>query len=101
MKVPSKKFSKNTGSNNSNRDILSQLDYNACPEAFTTAFEKHIKAWIATIPVLDKYPDLRGEMHDVFDIIEAGEHQDTFKALVKAIWDSWAEVEEAMKQQEK
>lgn len=46
--------------------------------------------------VTDHYPELRGEMHDLFDIMAVGEHKQEFETRLAAIWDSWKEVEEAM-----
>ena len=49
---------------------LEALDFAECPEKFSTAFQSHIKAWKEMIIITDKYPNLRGEMHDLFDEIE-------------------------------
>ena len=76
---------------------LKKLDYSGCPEAFVKAFNRHQQAWLDMIPVTDKYPELRGEMHDLFDIIERASDAETFKIRLKGIWDTWAEVEAAMK----
>ena len=78
-------------------DALKQIDFQQCPTAFTAAFQKHLQAWSAMTLVTDKYPAMRGEMHDLFDIIEQGEHQAAFKPRLKAIWDTWKEIEIAMK----
>ena len=43
--------------------------------------------------VTDQYPNLRGEMHDLFDIIEKGKDSGAFKTHLKAIWDTWENVE--------
>ena len=77
---------------------LASLDYSNCPEKFTAAFDRHRKAWEAMLPLVGKYPDLRGEMHDLFDELEAGEDAETFKPLLKGIWDTWKEVEDAKKE---
>lgn len=76
---------------------MAQFDYQNCPKDFTEAFKKHREAWLAMIPLVEKYPDLRGEMHDLFDQIEIGEHSEEFEPLLESIWSTWAEVEEAMK----
>ena len=76
---------------------IENIDYRDCPEAFSTAFNKHRKAWLALLPVTDRYPELRGEMHGLFKQLEAGEHAEQFKPLVKSVWDTWGEVEAAMK----
>ena len=75
---------------------LDGLDFTNCPEAFSVAFSKHKDAWLAMIPITDNYPDLRGEMHDLFDVIEQGENEEAFSPALKTIWDTWAEVEAAM-----
>ncbi|MEQ1745605.1 MAG: nuclear transport factor 2 family protein [Saprospiraceae bacterium] len=66
-----------------------------CPEAFAAGFKKHAAAWMALLPVTDRYPDLRGEMHGLFKQLESGKHGEAFKPLVKAVWDTWAEIEAA------
>ncbi|MFN0034398.1 MAG: hypothetical protein ACKVUS_04975 [Saprospiraceae bacterium] len=76
---------------------MGKINHQNCPAAFTEAFKKHREAWLALIPITDQYPELRGEMHDLFKQIEAGEHAAQFKPLVKTVWDTWAEVEAAMK----
>ncbi|MTB50701.1 hypothetical protein [Lewinella sp. W8] len=78
-------------------DGLAALDFSECPEAFTRGFAAHIAAWRATTSVTDRYPELRGEMHDVFAIIEHGKDSTEFKALVTDVWATWAEVEAATK----
>ena len=78
-------------------DRLGKIEFSNCPETFTLAFEKHRQAWLEMIPLAKKFPDLRGEMHDLFDIIEKSDQAETFKPLLKAVWDTWGEVDEAMK----
>ncbi len=77
-------------------DGLSQLNYNNCPPAFNKAFEKHWTAWREMIPLVEKYPEMRGEMHDLFDQIKMTKDSVTFNPLLNDIWDTWAEVEAAM-----
>ena len=79
-------------------DGMEKLDFSGCPKAFAEGFKKHIAAWQAMIPLMEKYPDVRGEMHDLFDAFEKGEDAEMFKPLLKAIWDTWGEVETAMKE---
>lgn len=74
---------------------LRELNYNACPKEFTNAFYQHQEAWLRMVPLVDQYPDLRGEMHDLFDTIEDGKDGETFKPLLKDIWDTWGLVEDA------
>lgn len=76
---------------------MEKISYRGCPSDFTEAFRKHREAWLALIPVTDQYPGLRGEMHVLFKQLESGEHAERFKPLVKTVWDTWAEVEAAMK----
>ncbi len=77
---------------------MKALSYKGCKEVFATAFEKHREAWDVMIPVTDHFPELRGEMHDLFKIMEEGEHAEEFKSRLKVIWDTWAEVEAAWKE---
>lgn len=76
---------------------LEQIDFSSCPKDFKAAFEGHIRAWQAAMEITDKYPNLRGEMHDLFKRIEEGQDGEKFKSKVKAIWDTWAEIEKANK----
>ena len=76
-------------------DALSKLNFKGCPDEFTAAFEKHRLAWSATLPIIEKHSDLRGEMHTLFDKIESGDDGDKFKPLKQAIFDTWAEIESA------
>lgn len=71
------------------------LDYGQCPEAFKTAFLKHIEAWDDMLKVTDKYPDIRGEMHAAFDSIKAKGDQE-FENKLDRIWKTWENVEAAM-----
>ena len=79
-------------------DGLSNIDYTSCPKIFTQAFQFHIEAWLDMMEVTDHYPQLRGEMHDLFDAIEKGVHKELFDPRLKAIWDTWADIESAMKE---
>lgn len=76
---------------------LNELDFTNCPDDFSDAFNTHITAWNEMIEVTDKYPDLRGEMHDLFDSIEKGKDSIVFKSRLKAIWDTWGPIEKAKK----
>lgn len=75
---------------------VQELDFSNCPGNFSLAFENHINAWEAMKQVTNHFPNLRGEMHDLFDTIAQSEHKNTFDPLLKEIWDSWASVENAM-----
>ncbi len=68
------------------------LDFSACPEAFTTAFQEHLDAWEASIGFFSRYDSLRAEMHELFLIIEK-EQPDAYQAALKPIMDTWGEVE--------
>ncbi|WP_422103777.1 hypothetical protein [Winogradskyella sp.] len=74
-------------------NALNRLDFNACPENFHTAFKNHAKAWTKMGEFTTQYSNLRGEMHDLFDSIETTKDSLTFKPLLKAIWNTWADVE--------
>ena len=76
---------------------LESLDFSNCPKPFSDAFQSHIKAWNNMLKETDNYPDLRGEMHDLFDQIKAGSDSTKFKILEAEIWSTWSAVEEAMK----
>ncbi len=74
---------------------MQSADFSNCPDVFKNAFEDHRQAWLNMIPLVEKYPTMRGEMHDLFDELEKGEDATEFEPLLKAIWDTWAEVEKA------
>lgn len=76
---------------------IESINFENCPEDFTKAFKDHKDAWKDMITLTDKFPDLRGEMHDLFKIIEKGEEKDIFKPLLDNIWATWADVEKSMK----
>lgn len=78
-------------------DAMEKFDFRNCPVEYAIAYEKHRKAWIDILAVTDKYPDLRGEMHVLFKQLEQSKDSDEFKPLLKSVWDTWAEVETAMK----
>ncbi|MDT0555739.1 hypothetical protein [Patiriisocius hiemis] len=76
---------------------MKALDFENCPQDFTKAFNSHIEAWDAMIPVTDNYPDLRGEMHDLFKELEKSNDSIVFNKKLASIWDTWAIVEERIK----
>ncbi|MGB4845841.1 MAG: hypothetical protein WBP16_15355 [Ferruginibacter sp.] len=78
-------------------DEIGKLDFTQCPKVFKTAFAKHRQAWIDFRELSDKYPDLRAEMHDLFDELEKSTDSLLFKKLSKQIWDTWGDIEKAMK----
>lgn len=75
---------------------LNKIDFSNCPKSFTKAFHEHIKTWEALLPIVKKHPNLRGEMHDLFKIIEKGNDAEVFKKLVQDIWSTWAIIEQEM-----
>lgn len=74
---------------------LKSMDYTHCPENFKSAFQAHCEAWLEIKKVSDRYPSLRGELHDVFGQLEKSEDSTEFKLLVKQIWDTWKVVGES------
>lgn len=78
-------------------EALNTLDTKDCSSEFNKAFNNHKKAWLNTLVVTDNHPNLRGEMHDLFALIETSKDSAEFKILVKNIWDTWAEVGKAIK----
>ncbi|MCK6691312.1 MAG: nuclear transport factor 2 family protein [Thermoanaerobaculia bacterium] len=76
---------------------IAAIDFSGCPEPFSAGFKKHAAAWLALLPVTNQYSDLRGEMHTLFKQLESGRHAEQFKPLLKSVWDTWGEIEEAMK----
>lgn len=55
--------------------------------------ESHRQAWLDLRQIADDYPDLRGEMHDLFDIMTEGRDSVRFEALIHVVWDTWTVVE--------
>lgn len=74
-----------------------ELNFEHCPSEFTHAFKNHLNAWTEMQTVTDNYPDLRGEMHILFDTIAEGEHKTRFKASLEKIHNTWKDVEKAHK----
>ena len=76
---------------------LEEIDYSDCTAEFEAAFKDHMKAWESILTITDNYPDLRGELHDLFEQIGEGPDGEAFKKLVEGIWDTWEVVEAQMK----
>lgn len=74
---------------------IEAIDFRGCPAAFTGAFTRHKEAWKGLLPITDKYPRLRGELHQLFGQLEKGPHAEDFKRRLGAVWDTWAEVEKS------
>lgn len=79
---------------------MKAIDMKDCPNSFSNAYDLHRKAWDEVLPITNKYPELRGEMHDLFKQIEAGKDSVLFKKRVAAVWATWAEVEKASERKE-
>ncbi|MBC8756378.1 hypothetical protein H2O64_17010 [Kordia sp. YSTF-M3] len=73
---------------------LKSLDFSHCPKEFESAYQKHIDAWLDFRKVSDKYPLLRGELHDIFAIIEKSEDSTEFKSRLNQILETWKIVKE-------
>lgn len=73
---------------------LKSLDFSHCPEEFESAFNKHIDAWLDFRKVSDKHAVLRGELHDIFTVIEKSEDSTEFKSKLNQILETWKIVEE-------
>ncbi|MCA0153757.1 hypothetical protein [Winogradskyella vincentii] len=74
---------------------LKSLDFSNCPEDFELAFHKHIEAWLDFRKVSDKYPSLRGELHDIFSTIEKSRDSIEFKSRLNDILETWHSVEQS------
>jgi len=72
---------------------LREADFTDCPDNFKQAFDSHIRAWINIIQVTDKYPAVRGEMHDLFNQIAQSKGSTEFNAYLAEIWNTWDAVE--------
>ena len=76
---------------------IEQIDFTYCPKDFETAFKTHAEAWKNMTVLTDKYPNLRSEMHVLFDSIAQGKDSLQFKPLLDEIWSSWSVIEDIMK----
>jgi len=74
---------------------IDSADFSACPIDFREAFLWHRNVWEESIPFFERFPDLRGEMHLLFDEIRGrgAETQVELERIEASIWDSWLEVE--------
>ena len=77
---------------------LEALDYSSCPPDFEEGFRLHIQAWKDLIPLVTPYDSLRGEMHDLFAIIEQQPDSIRFIDGVDEVWSTWALIEKAMEE---
>ncbi|WP_353779810.1 hypothetical protein [Winogradskyella sp. 3972H.M.0a.05] len=71
------------------------MDFSTCPDDFRVAFEDHITAWDKMTLVTNNYPNLRGEMHTLFDKIKKSKNAEEFKQRLDEIWGTWEKVEKA------
>lgn len=76
---------------------LKKLNFKNCPSGFKESFRIHTKAWHDILKITNKYPSLRGEMHELFDQLEKGNDAVEFKKYLKQIWDTWADIEKIIK----
>lgn len=76
---------------------LKQIDFTGCSNQFEQAFKEHETAWLTILEITDKYPDIRGEMHDLFDTLKEGEDGEKFSTLLQSVWDTWREIEKISK----
>ena len=76
---------------------IRNFDYGDCPEEFKRAMLLHADAWKELLPVVQQFPNMRGEMHDLFPQLKSGPGGDEFSKLVDEVWATWAEVEKAGK----
>jgi hypothetical protein len=93
----SEKISLSEAINNYSKNLMS-LDFSNCTEEFELAFHKHIEAWLDFRKVSNKYPLLRGELHDIFTIIEKSEDSTKFKSKLDKILETWKIVKESSTQ---
>lgn len=69
-----------------------RIPYNECPEAFMGAMSRHRQAWLDMITLVNEYPDLRGEMHALFDQVKQEQNGKKIEEQLVKIRDTWTEV---------
>jgi hypothetical protein len=75
---------------------LDAVDFTGCPPDFVEAFSAHRDAWEEALPFLEQFPEMRGEMHSLFEKLKADPMTNPeIETLDKRIWDTWADVEAA------
>ena len=74
---------------------IGNASFEDCPEDFVRAYKRHQQAWLEMLRVTDKYTDLRGEMHQLFNSIQAGKDSTEFKQRLQLIWSTWDEIKNA------
>jgi hypothetical protein len=76
---------------------IRNFDYRDCPDEFSQAMFLHADAWKVLLPIVQQFPNMRGEMHDLFSELKSGPGGEEFSLLVDEVWATWADVEEARK----
>lgn len=76
---------------------LEKLPFEDCPQEFVEAFGQHQAAWLQLLPITDKYPELRGELHDIFKMIEEKGDKDALDKELKEVITTWTTIEETIK----
>jgi hypothetical protein len=73
---------------------LDGLDFRSAPGDFAWAFARHRDAWEGAIPFFARYPDLRGELHALFDEIRHSSEKARLELErhEAEIRETWAEV---------
>jgi len=77
---------------------LRAIDLSQTPDDFQRAWTAHIAAWEALLPYLEQHAALRGEMHELFAglLADSSPGAAGFKPLHDAVWETWADVEQAI-----
>lgn len=83
-------------------EALDALDLQQCPQDFAKAIRRHADAWRESISFFAQFEDLRGELHEVFEMIreQGGSARTGLEQAEAAIWSTWADVEKAMENQQ-
>ncbi|WP_300569340.1 hypothetical protein [Flavobacterium sp.] len=68
---------------------MKKISTEGCPKDFARDFNSHIKAWNDLLIVTDKYPELRGDMHDLLLQLEKSKDSTELKKLKGGIWQTW------------
>ena len=76
---------------------IGSVSFEDCPDEFIRAYKRHQQAWLEMLRVTDKYTDMRGEMHQLFDSIQSGKDSTAIKERLRLIWSTWDEVKASAK----
>jgi len=74
-------------------DEAKKITYEDCSLSFKESFLAHLQAWEKLKPIADKYPLLRGELHEVFGLIQRTSDSALFNQYVNDIHETWKHVE--------